>query len=308
MDKNSDKNTSFSPKRIFEFNGKRMDFSRPRVMGILNITHDSFYDGSKKAWGHGGMEAGKRGSREAGNCELRTANWMLKVEQMVSEGAYIIDIGAVSTRPGAAEVSVEEEKRRLIPVLKEIRAAYQGIILSVDTYRAEIAKIAAGEGADMINDISGGTFDPRMIPFVAEIQIPYIIMHIQGTPSTMQLNPVYEDVVKEVGSFLLEQARKLRESGHDQIILDPGFGFGKTVDHNFRLLENLDSLVAAGYPVLAGLSRKSMINRVLQIKPEEALNGTTVLNTIALLKGASILRVHDVKPAVEAVQLVNEMI
>lgn len=286
MDKNSDKNTSFSPKRIFEFNGKRMDFSRPRVMGILNITHDSFYDGGKG-------EEGKR--RE-------------KVEQMVSEGAYIIDIGAVSTRPGAAEVSVEEEKRRLIPVLKEIRTAYQGIILSVDTYRAEIAKIAAGEGADMINDISGGTFDPRMIPFVAEIQIPYIIMHIQGTPSTMQLNPVYEDVVKEVGSFLLEQARKLRKSGHDQIILDPGFGFGKTVDHNFRLLENLDGLVAAGYPVLAGLSRKSMINRVLQIKPEEALNGTTVLNTIALLKGASILRVHDVKPAVEAVQLVNEII
>lgn len=286
MDKNSDKNTSFSPKRIFEFNGKRMDFSRPRVMGILNITHDSFYDGGRG-------EEGKR--RE-------------KVEQMVSEGAYIIDIGAVSTRPGAAEVSVEEEKRRLIPVLKEIRAAYQGIILSVDTYRAEIAKIAAGEGADMINDISGGTFDPRMIPFVAEIQIPYIIMHIQGTPSTMQLNPVYKDVVKEVGSFLLEQARKLRESRHDQIILDPGFGFGKTVDHNFRLLENLDDLVAAGYPVLAGLSRKSMINRVLQIKPEEALNGTTVLNTIALLKGASILRVHDVKPAVEAVQLVNEII
>jgi dihydropteroate synthase len=286
MDKNSDKNTSFSPKRIFEFNGKRMDFSRPRVMGILNITHDSFYDGGRG-------EEGKR--RE-------------KVEQMVSEGASIIDIGAVSTRPGAAEVSVEEEKRRLIPVLKEIRAAYQGIILSVDTYRAEIAKIAAGEGADMINDISGGTFDPRMMPFVAEIQIPYIIMHIQGTPSTMQLNPVYKDVVKEVGSFLLEQARKLRESRHDQIILDPGFGFGKTVDHNFRLLENLDDLVAAGYPVLAGLSRKSMINRVLQIKPEEALNGTTVLNTIALLKGASILRVHDVRPAVEAVKLVNEII
>ena len=142
-----------------------------------------------------------------------------------------------------------------------------------------------------------------MLPAIVHLGIPYIIMHIQGIPSTMQVNPVYEDVVKEVGSFLLDQARKLSESGHDQVILDPGFGFGKSVDHNFRLLENLDSLVASGYPVLAGLSRKSMINRVLQIKPEEALNGTTVLNTIALLKGVSILRVHDVKPAVEAVKL-----
>ena len=314
MDKNGDKNTSFSPKRIFEFNGKRIDFSRPRVMGILNITPDSFYDGGRYCDGMivrlddlNDLEKRRRGT---GNCKLGTANqgarkWRDKVEQMVSEGAYIIDIGAVSTRPGAAEVSVEEEKKRLVPVLKEIRAAYQEIILSVDTYCAEIARIAAGEGADMINDISGGTYDPKMIPFIAEIQIPYIIMHIKGTPSTMQVNPVYEDVVQEVGSFLFEQVRKLRESGHDQIILDPGFGFGKTVEHNFRLLENLDGLVAAGYPVLAGLSRKSMINRVLQIKPEEALNGTTVLNTIALLKGASILRVHDVKPAVEAVRLIE---
>lgn len=279
MDKISDKNTSFSPKRIFDFNGKMIDFTRPRVMGILNITPDSFYDGKTV-----GLYDGR-------------------VEQMLREGAYIIDLGAVSTRPGASEVSQAEEMTRLLPVLKKIRKEYPGIIISIDTYRAEIAKIAAGEGADMINDISGGTFDPLMLPAIAHLRIPYIIMHIQGTPLTMQVNPVYEDVAKEVSGFLSGQAQKLLESGHDQLILDPGFGFGKTVEHNYILLENLDILAKTGYPVLAGLSRKSMINRVLKIKPEEALNGTTVLNTIALLKGASILRVHDVKQAVEAIKL-----
>jgi len=306
MDKSSDKNTSFSPKRIFEFKGKIMDFTTPKVMGILNVTPDSFYDGSLEAWGHGGMDAGKQGSREAG--KQGTAIYLHKVEQMVNEGAYIIDIGAVSTKPGAVEVSIEEEKRRLIPVLTKIRKEYPSMIISIDTYRAEIANIAAGEGADMINDISGGTFDPLMLSAIVHLNIPYIIMHIQGTPLTMQVNPTYIDAVKEVNEFLFEQAAKFRESGHDKIILDPGFGFGKSVEHNFQLLQNLNRLVASGYPVLAGLSRKSMINRVLNIKPGEALNGTTVLNTIALLKGASILRVHDVKEAVEAVKLVNETI
>ena len=286
MDKNSDKNTSFSPKRIFEFNGKIMDFTSPKVMGIVNVTPDSFYDGGMEAWRHGGMEAGK----------------------MIAEGAYIIDIGAVSTRPGAPEVSAQEEKRRLVPVLKEVRRAYPDIIISIDTFRAEIAKITAAEGADIINDISGGTFDPLMFSAIVHLNIPYIIMHIQGTPAIMQLNPAYEDVVNEVTGFLMGQARKLRDSGHDKVILDPGFGFGKTVEHNYLLLQNLEDLVTAGYPVLAGLSRKSMINRVLNIKPENALNGTTVLNTIALLKGASILRVHDVREAMEAVKLINELI
>ena len=289
MDKSSDKNTSFSPKRIFDFNGKIMDFTRPRVMGILNITPDSFYDGKT---------VGLYDSKTVGQ-------FVVMAGQMVQEGAYIIDIGAVSTRPGALEVSVEEEKRRLLPVLNGIRKVYPGIIISVDTYRSEIANIAAREGADMINDISGGTFDPLMLPAIAHLRIPYIIMHIQGTPSTMQVKPVYEDVAIEVSGFLSGQARKLLESGHDQIILDPGFGFGKTVEHNYILLGNLDLLVKTGFPVLAGLSRKSVINRVLKIKPEEALNGTTVLNTIALLKGASILRVHDVKQAIEAVRLVE---
>jgi dihydropteroate synthase len=301
MDNTSDKNTSFSPKRIFDFNGKVMDFTSPRVMGIVNVTPDSFYDGGREAGNRGGKEAGKRGSGEAGKQGSREAG------KMMEEGAYMIDIGAVSTRPGATEVNSEEERKRLLPVLRRIRKEYPDIIISIDTYRAEIARIAAGEGADMINDISGGTFDPLMIPTIAHLKIPYIIMHIQGTPSTMQLNPVYKDVVKEVGGFLTGQARKLRESGHDKVIVDPGFGFGKTVEHNYLLLQNLDRLVATGYPVLAGLSRKSMINRVLNIKPEEALNGTTVLNTIALLKGASILRVHDVRPAVEAIRLVDQM-
>jgi dihydropteroate synthase len=303
MDKNNDKNTSFSPKKIFDFNGRKMDFSKPRVMGVLNVTPDSFYDGRSEAWEHGGMEAGKRGS-----LELPAVNFLERAKKMITQGAYIIDIGAVSTRPGATEVSAEEEKRRLIPVLKEIRKEYPDVILSIDTYRAEIAGMAAAEGADMINDISGGTFDPLMTSAIVHLGIPYIIMHIQGTPATMQLNPFYHNVVKEVGIFLLEQARKLHESGHDQVILDPGFGFGKTVEHNFCLLQNLDDLVQTGYPVLAGLSRKSMINRVLQIKPEDALNGTTVLNTIALMKGASILRVHDVMTAMEAIQLVNALI
>jgi dihydropteroate synthase len=283
MVKSSDKSTFFSSKRIFEFNGKTMDFTRPKVMGILNVTPDSFYKG-REAWRHGGME------------------------RIVAEGAYIIDIGAVSTRPGAVEVSVEEEKRRLIPVLKETRRRYPDIIISIDTYRAEIAAIAAAEGADMINDISGGTMDPGMITAIIRLGIPYIIMHIQGVPGTMQVNPVYENVTEEVAGFLLGQAKKLEAHGHHRIILDPGFGFGKTVEHNYSLLNSLDQLAGTGYPVLAGISRKSMINRVLGTKPEEALNGTTVLNTIALLKGASILRVHDVREAVEAVKLMGMVI
>lgn len=296
MNKNSDKSTFFSSNRVFDFNGKRMDYSVPRVMGVLNVTPDSFYDGfsasppgGRETGRYGSMEAGRHGSGEAG--------------KMIDDGAYIIDIGAVSTRPGADEVTIEEEKRRLIPVIKEVRKSFPDIIISIDTFRSEIAKIAAGEGADMINDISGGTFDPLMLSAIVQLKIPYVIMHIQGTPANMQINPVYDDVVQEVKDFLLAQAEKLENAGHNKIILDPGFGFGKTVAHNYQLLNRLDEFTGTAYPVLAGLSRKSMINRVLNIKPAEALNGTTVLNTIALSKGASILRVHDVKEAVEAIKL-----
>jgi len=287
MDKKDDKHTSFYQKRIFEYNGKQMDFSVPRVMGIVNVTPDSFY----KAGRHGGMEA-----------------WLDIVEEMNTGGAYIIDIGAVSTRPGAVEVSGEEEKRRFLPVLKEIRKSFPEIIISVDTFRADIARMAALEGADMINDISGGTFDEKMIPEIARLQIPYVIMHIRGTPATMQVNPVYQDVLTEVKDFLTGQAKKLESLGDNKIILDPGFGFGKTVEHNYRLLSGLNELVDTGYPVLAGLSRKSMINKVLKTTPAEALNGTSMLNTVALMKGASILRVHDVAEAVQAVKLVEMVI
>lgn len=291
MNKNIVKNTSFSQKKVFEYNGKTIDLSIPRVMGILNVTPDSFYDG-------------KTLRRE--DC-MMLGLYDTKVEEMIGQGAYIIDIGAVSTRPGAAAVSIEEEKRRLLPVVKEIRRLFPSCIISIDTYRAEIAKTAAGEGADIINDISGGNMDPDMLPAIAQLQIPYVIMHMQGTPATMQLEPSYSNVVDEVKQFLLEQVTKLENMGHHKIILDPGFGFGKTVEHNYFLLDRLEELVNTGYPVLAGFSRKSMINRVLGTKPSEALNGTTVLNTVALLKGGSILRVHDVKEAVEATKLVEAM-
>jgi len=300
MIENSDKVKGISEKKIFNYNGRQMDFTIPRVMGIVNVTPDSFYEASRTS--SPGPLSFRRGGIGGEVSQMQT------VAQMIEEGAYIIDIGAVSTRPGAAEVDSSEEKKRLLPVLKKVRKEYPGIIISVDTYRSEIARIAAAEGADMINDISGGTFDAQMIETVIDLKIPYVIMHIRGTPANMQVNPVYQDVVEEVFSFLSGLAKFLEEAGHHKIILDPGFGFGKTVDHNYTLLNNLFRLTANGFPVLAGLSRKSMINRVLGTKPEDALNGTTVLNTVALLKGASILRVHDVKEATEAVKLVASLI
>ncbi|MDX9905687.1 MAG: dihydropteroate synthase [Bacteroidales bacterium] len=291
MIKKVDKNTSFSENKVFEYNGKTMDFRVPRVMGIVNVTPDSFYD----------VAVGRLDDLTIGRLDYL----MGRVKEMADSGAYIIDIGAVSTRPGAPEVSIEEEKSRLLPVLKEVRKLFPEIIISIDTYRAEIAEIAAGEGADMINDISGGMFDPLMLSCIIKLKIPYVIMHIQGTPATMQQNPVYEDVVEEVKGFLLQQAHTLEAKGHRKIIIDPGFGFGKTVEHNYQLLSHLDEFADTGYPILAGLSRKSMINKVLGTKPAEALNGTTVLNTIALMKGAAILRVHDVEEAMQALRLVE---
>ncbi|MBP6871093.1 MAG: dihydropteroate synthase [Bacteroidales bacterium] len=312
MIKKVDKNTSFSETKVFEYNGKTMDFRVPRVMGIVNVTPDSFYDltiGRLDDLAVGRLDdlaVGRLDDSAVGGFKDligRLDYLMGRVKEMADSGAYIIDIGAVSTRPGAPEVSVEEEKSRLLPVLKEVRKSFPEIIISIDTYRSEIAEIAAGEGADMINDISGGMFDPLMLSCIIKLKIPYIIMHIQGTPATMQQNPTYADVVMEVKDFLLGQVRRLESAGHHKIIIDPGFGFGKTVEHNYQILSHLDEFVDTGYPVLAGLSRKSMINKVLGTKPAEALNGTTVLNTIALMKGAAILRVHDVKEATETVKL-----
>ena len=259
--------------------------NNPIVMGILNITPDSFYDGGT----------------------LKTdTDILFRVEKMLSEGAAIIDIGAISTRPGANEVSESEELNRLTPVIDLISKKIPGTILSIDTYRSNIAKRAIETGAHIINDISGGNLDPKMFETIATLKVPYIMMHMQGTPATMQQNPQYTDVVADILDFFKVQINKLKSLGvTDNIVLDPGFGFGKTVEHNFQILKSLQRFSETGFPVLAGLSRKSMVNKVIGTMPENALNGTTALNVLALLNGASILRVHDVKEAVQAIKLVN---
>ncbi|MCK9423670.1 MAG: dihydropteroate synthase [Bacteroidales bacterium] len=272
-------------KQIF-CNGRVLDLTSPVVMGILNVTPDSFFDGGRY---------------------LSLDDQLKRAEQMIADGAAIIDIGAVSTRPGSKEVSREEEMERLLPPLKAIRHHFSGCFISVDTYRAPVAKVMVENGADIINDIYGGRFDEEMLQTIAGLNVPYILMHMKGTPETMQKNPEYSDVVAEITYFFEQQLARCREAGVRQVIIDPGFGFGKTVEHNFSLLSHLDTFQSLEVPILAGLSRKSMINKALQIKPQEALNGTTVLNTVALLKGADILRVHDVKEAVEAVKLVRLM-
>jgi len=274
---------------MFKLNWKNrtLDLSTPVVMGILNLTPDSFYDGGTNA----GM-----------------ANAVQKVEKMIGEGATIIDIGAFSTRPNAADVGLDEEWVRLKNPLLEIRKKFPHTILSVDTFRSEIAGRAADEGADMINDISGGQFDKKMFGSIARLKLPYVLMHIQGTPATMQLKPAYADVANDVNDFFAEQLAKLAVVGlTENVILDPGFGFGKTLEQNYEMLRRFSEFKKHGHPLLAGLSRKSMINKVLETTPKDALNGTSVLNTVALLNGANILRVHDVKPALEALKLVEEL-
>jgi dihydropteroate synthase len=251
------------------------------VMGILNLTPDSFYDGGK----HNSIE-----------------NALLHTEKMVAEGAKIIDIGAVSTRPGAHQISADEEWERMEAIIPLLKNNFPGIILSVDTYRSEIAKKSVHAGAHIVNDISGGTMDEKMFATIAELNVPYVLMHIKGTPETMQKNPHYENVVEEVKQFFEERTAKLHALGVKQIILDPGFGFGKTVEHNYQLLNSLDVFAAMGYPVLAGLSRKSMITKLYGGEKQEALTGTIEVNKIALQKGAKILRVHDVKEAVELIR------
>ncbi len=222
--------------------------------------------------------------------------------QILEEGGDIIDIGAMSTRPGSEEVSVDEELQRLIPVVKAVATAYPDAILSIDTYRAVVATEAIAAGAYIINDIAGGTLDNAMFATVAKLKVPYILMHIQGTPQTMQQNPEYENVVADVLLYLSKKVNELRKLGVADIIIDPGFGFGKTIEHNYQLLNNLDQLKLLGYPILAGLSRKGMIYKPLGLTAAEALPGTIAANRIALEKGANILRVHDVKEAVELVE------
>jgi dihydropteroate synthase len=271
---------------MFSWNlkGSLRIIEKPLVMGILNITPDSFYAGSRL---------------------LIDAAWMEKAEKMIAEGADILDIGGQSTRPGSERISADEELARVIPVLEKIHLRFPETIMSIDTYQSVVAKEAVAAGARMVNDISGGEMDPDMIPMVGALQVPYICMHMQGNPEHMQRAPVYTDVVGEVLDFFLSKKAQCRAAGIHDLIIDPGFGFGKTIEHNFQLLHNLSVFKITGLPVIAGLSRKATIYKTLGITPEDAINGTTVLNTMALLQGADILRVHDVKEAKEAVTLVG---
>lgn len=254
----------------------------PMVMGIINATPDSFH------------AASRTGVDEA----LRLG------ERMLREGASILDIGGMSTRPGSEEVPESEELRRAIPMVEALHRRFPEALLSIDTYRSRVAHDAVMAGAGLVNDIGAGLLDDRMLETVARLHVPYIAMHMQGNPRTMQADPRYTDAVAEVTLFLSQRLNAVREAGIADAVLDPGFGFGKATAHNYALLARLGSIVALGAPVLVGLSRKRMINEVLGTAPEEALNGTTALNTIALLKGASILRVHDVKEAMQCVRLV----
>lgn len=270
-------------KRTLNIRGRLMDLSTPRVMGILNVTPDSFYAGSRTP----GAEA-----------------VAARVRQIRDEGADFIDIGAYSSRPGAADVPAAEEMERLRMGLGVIAREAPEMPVSVDTFRADVARMCVEEyGVSIINDIAGGQLDAAMFDTVARLGVPYVLMHMQGTPQTMQREPHYDDVVAEVFQTLARGAQRLHAMGAADVILDPGFGFGKTVAQNYDLLAHLDELVALGLPVLVGVSRKSMIWRLVGGGPEDALNGTTAVHTIALMKGASILRVHDVKAATEAVKI-----
>lgn len=265
-------------------NGSLIDLSIPKVMGILNITPDSFYDGGKYK---------------------NKSEILIQTEKMLSDGATFIDIGAYSSRPGAKHISEEEELQRIIPVVKLLIEKFPGILISVDTFRSKVAKETIEIGAALINDISGGKMDENMFKTIAELQVPYILMHMQGTPQNMQKNPSYKNVTKDLISFFAAQIFELRQLQVKDVIIDVGFGFGKTLVHNYQLLKDLALFKSIDTPVLAGISRKSMLYKPLNSSAQEALNATTSANTIALLNGANILRVHDVKEAVEATKIVN---
>lgn len=267
-------------------NGKLIDLSTPKVMGILNITPDSFFDGGK----------------------YKNEKEILKqTEKMLLEGAAFIDVGAYSSRPGAAHISEQQEMQRILTVIQLLVKNFPEIIISVDTFRSNIAQETITYGAAIINDISGGKLDNQMFNTVAKLQVPYILMHMQGTPQNMQKKPIYTDVTKEIIRFFAEQIFKLQQLKLNDIIIDVGFGFGKTTQHNFEILKNLSLCKNLDVPILTGLSRKSMLYKTLAITPKEALNATTVAHTIALLNGANILRAHDVKEAVEAIKIVEQV-
>ncbi|MCB0521734.1 MAG: dihydropteroate synthase [Lewinellaceae bacterium] len=270
------------PKKTINCKGRLISLEKPLVMGILNVTPDSFFDGGRHA----------------------TIGQALKhTEKMLEEGAMFIDVGGMSSRPGAPLLDVDVEMGRVVPVVEALGQNFPDAIISIDTFRSKVAIAAVEAGAHIVNDISAGRQDEFLFETVANLGVPYILMHMQGTPATMQASPQYGDVVADVLDFFIQQVGELKQLGVKDILLDPGFGFGKTVGHNYQLLNNLHVFNMLELPVLAGISRKSMICKVLGVKPENALNGTTALHVIALQQGAKILRVHDVKEAVETIQL-----
>ena len=280
-----DKDTSFLQNHTLVLGGRLYETDPPLVMGILNVTPDSFFDGGKYV------------------AEKDIAG---RVEQLASEGADILDVGAFSTRPGAEPVPEEEEWKRLEQALRIIRDLQPQLPVSVDTFRASVARKAVeGYGVEMINDISGGDMDPEMFRTVADLRVAYVMMHMQGTPQTMQDNPEYEHVVRDILYIFSKKIALLNELGVTTLVLDPGFGFGKTLEHNYQLLKGLKAFRATGLPLLVGVSRKSMIWRLLGTSAEEALEGTTVVQTLALLEGVDILRVHDVRAAREAIKIID---
>jgi dihydropteroate synthase len=276
----------FSANKTLNLQGKLLDISVPKVMGILNVTPDSFYGGSRFA---------------------EPLAILKQVEKLITEGADFIDVGGYSSRPNATDVSEEEELQRVLPTIQSIQKEFPHAILSIDTFRAEVAKQAVLNGASMINDISAGELDIKMLETVATLKVPYIAMHLRGTPKTMNQLTTYENLVKDITDYFHKKINQLHSLGIKDVVIDPGFGFAKTVEQNFELLNHLDYLQILGKPMLVGLSRKSMIWRTLNTSADHALNGTTALNTVALLKGASILRVHDVKEANETIKLLSAL-
>ena len=278
------KYTPFTPSNIIKLKGNSIIFSTDNaiVMGILNITDDSFYDGGKY---------------------VNEGDIIAQTTKMLDEGASIIDIGAQSSRPGATQISSDQELKKLLPIIKLLKNSFPEIIISVDSFWANTAKDVVIAGADIINDISAGEMDNQMFDTIAILQVPYIMMHMPGTPFNMQNNPEYENVTQEVKTFFEKKIEILKSKGVSQIVIDPGFGFGKTIKHNYELLNNLQEFKLLGFPVLIGASRKSMIYNLLDSSPQEALNGTSVINSMALQNGADILRVHDVKEATECIKI-----
>jgi dihydropteroate synthase len=278
---------SFPQKYTLQIKGRLIDLNKPKLMGVMNLTPDSFFEGSRVLSDRDSIR--------------------YHAEQMIRDGADFLDLGGYSTRPGAQDIPVEEELRRIIPAVGILKSEFPQILLSIDTFRSQVAEEAIAAGGDLINDISAGNLDPKMLPLVAKLGVPYIAMHMQGNPQNMLLHTNYSDVLTESLYYFAEKVDIIKKLGIKDVILDPGFGFAKTVDQNFFLLKNLKSFQALGFPILVGLSRKSMIYKTLQIEAKDALNGTTALNMFALLNGANLLRVHDVKEAKETIKLYEHL-